>query len=67
MDHPAHCPSGHPLGPGRYTLSFTLCDTCDVPGRGHQRLHCRTCDTRLLLEHPGAVWERWTGTAWVPA
>jgi hypothetical protein len=65
-DRPPHCPNGHPLGPGRYSLTFALCETCDTDGCGHDRLYCNTCNARLWLDHPGAVWERWSGTGWTP-
>ncbi len=66
-DWPARCADGHPLGPGTGSLSFARCDTCEIPGHGHDYLVCGTCGMRLWLGHPGAVWMRRSGTGWVPA
>lgn len=63
-NQPTVCPNGHPLGPGKSSLSYSLCDDC---GTGHHRLYCNTCTARLWLGHPGAVWERPTGSGWEPA
>ncbi len=56
---PTHCPHGHPLGPGQYSLSWQQCgEPCGRVGNGHHWLTCNTCRAQLWLGHDGAEWQR---------
>jgi hypothetical protein len=66
-DWPACCPLGHPLAPGKISLSWAHCsEPCGGPAAGHHYLYCTTCNARLWLEHTGAEWEVRFGARYVP-
>lgn len=43
---PTHCPNGHPLRPGTFSLSWTRC-SCpgagEFPANGHHKMYCNAC------------------------